>query len=458
MIEDNEEKIFQLDKPVSSSRLSNILGISPNIRGGFIKYSTHPDANYVRYIEETDYSISLNYFAYVTDKLSFKIKDYGENALSHRGKSFYQNGKNPNFALTCGDNYIDSCKRGVFFTIALNINFNTPKAKDIFHAYLSSSIGDIVSAIYAIKDNPSYVNHNSVTLSAYQIGGNTLELAKLFDQNSTNHYHTLKCTYKMVTCRKTAEKALEYARSGIALQLKNKTKLARLGVTFSSIIPISRIGLVGFNSINQEILRCRKTLSTKLAESEYYQRKLYPFFHKLYPIGLHKSFMLKANSLFNKASANLDVLTRPFESATDCWDYPEKCHSLTYKIEEELHRITTSDLKFLDSIKYILSAHFDIIVFGTGSETDLEARWNVTKENVHIRHLKISDYEYSYGIDHVFNKTHTVSTSFRGHSRYGSRNIYNGTIEICENYTCHKELRTETKRLSPYFFEIFSPH
>lgn len=67
--------------------------------------------------------------------------------------------------------------------------------------------------------------------------------------------------------------------------------------------------------------------------------------------------MKNAHSILSKANSNVAVLMQAHEGAVDCFNLPDKCKSIKVGIDSQLHDITITDLKFLETMKYTISIH-----------------------------------------------------------------------------------------------------
>ena len=437
--------------------------MSTSLSGGYSKFSASAQANYLRSVEETESSVSLNYYTHVTNKVSVQINGYGEDALTESGKSFYRGGKNPNFGITCGDYYIDSYKQGAFLTIGLQIKFNSAQSKNEFGADTGASFGDIFSASVKVSKTASQLGTSgSVTLTAYQIGGDPSELPKIFNKNSDGDYFALSCGLQtMQNCIKVANGMLDYAREEFTQQAKGDA-LTALGIGFASFTPVGRIGLTATSQVDDEILRSRKELSEKLNENEYYKRKLTPLINHEYPVPLNSAFVRKVNLLLDKVNHNIEVLMSPVGGAADCWNDPQSCKSVKTKLCEQLEDIKSKDLEFLEAIKYTLTC-MDKTLINDGSPPGRSstAAWKALplgafNNNKFIDRIAISDENYMYGLEDNESEPHK-SYIFRGTSSDGEN--YDGTFTTVDfrGDKIHKKNRerTEKRNISPFYFDVY---
>ncbi|KAK9501772.1 hypothetical protein O3M35_012443 [Rhynocoris fuscipes] len=354
-----QQGYIQLDTAITFSELENILGISVNLDGMFEMFSADAEASYIRSVQDKDYSLSLNYYEYLSNSVAVQLAGYAEEALTVTGKAFYKNGTNPYFGLICGDTYISSYQQGALLIMGVNIKFISSNAKKEFTEKAGFSFGNIISASETIKNIASkYKIAGSVIIQAFQIGGEPSQLSKILRKDTSGKYYALTCSLIAIDdCIKAASGLLDYAKDNFPAQIsfKNNTGLTPLGIAFSQYNPIEYLGLTPpVSLVTKEVVQYRYELSDKLKESEYYIQKLYPFNNQGYPIELDNKFMTSANSILSKARNNVHLLMQAHKGAADCFNYPDKCKIIKSRIDSQLHNITKSDLKFVDNIKYII--------------------------------------------------------------------------------------------------------
>ena len=98
------------------------IDVSANVNIGLFKGGL--DVGYMRSIQDTDFSLSMNYFQKIQAQVEMEIY-YGTDALSTTGSQIYQNGNNPDFGLICGDKLISSYKTSALLMLSLKVQFHS---------------------------------------------------------------------------------------------------------------------------------------------------------------------------------------------------------------------------------------------------------------------------------------------------------------------------------------------
>lgn len=145
-------------------------------------FSQDFSASAVRDIKENAYTTVFYYMA--TMKLPTAVvspNDYGVDALSPFGKGVYRDGPDQ-FREVCGDEWLFQSKLGAGLFATLTVHFNSLSDKSNFTAHAGAKFGTIVSVSGTIKEFASkYHMKGGIELSAFQIGGNVMELGKVFN-------------------------------------------------------------------------------------------------------------------------------------------------------------------------------------------------------------------------------------------------------------------------------------
>lgn len=355
---------LSLDTALSFSDIQNEIKVSVSARGGFGMFSASAEANYLRSIEDKDYSLSLNYYTYFQNIAYIQIAGFGLEALSVSGKSIYDNGNNPYFGLICGDQYLASYGQGAMLLMGMNIEFSSSYEKEEFNAHAQASFGDIFSASGSIQQIASqYGISGSVGMQAFQIGGNPSQLSYILNKDASGDYYALTCNIQdMENCIKAASGMLEYAKSNFTAQFsfQNNTGLTPLGAGFASYEPINYIGITPpVSLVNQTVIDSRNYLSDRLSENQYYQQKFDELINGyLVPWDVTSNIYTSSEALYKIAQSNIEILMNPDDPQTGglgCFTFPDQCEAIVKTIEANLQPITASELSFLkgfDGVEY----------------------------------------------------------------------------------------------------------
>ncbi len=375
-----QQAYAQLGTAMSFSEMQSELKIDVSSKGGVGMFSAGAEATYMRSMEQKDYSLSLNYYTYSSEKVSVNIAGFGQEALTSTGQSFYQDGKNPYFGLICGDNYIDSYEQGGMLIMGINVEFASHAEKEQFSVGASGSFGDIFSAAATISKVASEYNlKGSVSMQAYQIGGNPAEISNILKESSDGDYYALSCNLNAISdCQDAASGMLSYAKYNFTDQISypHNQGLAPFGVGNVEYLPIEYIGLTTPSLVNQTILDDRITLADSLVENRYYVQK----FHELvdtYPVSwnLTSNFYQKSQVLYKQAQHNVDSImssSNPERGALGCFDTPTECHIITKNIMQTLQPISQSDLNYLERVKhyYAEPGGSGVLLYPNGDDGD----------------------------------------------------------------------------------------
>jgi len=469
---------IRMDTGLSYSQMISELGVSASVKASWRFWSAEAEASYMQSLEETEYSLSLNYYQYISNNVNVHIAGAGTNALTEEGKGFYNDGKNPYFGLLCGDYYISSYEQGALLKMGINIKFSSSLDKKSFEAHASASFLSIAAVTASVKDATSKYNmQGSVSIQAYQKGGDPSELSGILGKDSSGQYYATTCSFKkMDACSNAAGQMLGYAATSFKNQVstKNNTGLVPLGIGFTEYYPIEYLGLTPPASlVTPEVLQYRGYLANVLEENEFFQEKLHPFLNRGYPGKLDDNFIEQVKYILQKTKHNIGQLMQFHGGAGDCWKFPDRCKTFVDDIKSKLHNITEEDLKFLDPIRYAVTAHVCYVdasnisvsyLYNVSLYRSLDSKdaWSISyppAPNFTITDHKISvlsNDEYKYRLVYTFSGNETeYTTTFEGKKRKNSGE-YEGTLKFNSQEVGQKLV--EKKVESPYFFYSPSYH
>jgi hypothetical protein len=125
--------------------LQTSLRIDISTKGKIGMYKAGIDIDYLRTVQDTDYSFSINYFSSVASQISMETGYGPASALTADGSRAYKDGTNPLFGLICGDRFIDSYKAGALLMFAMKLEFHNHVEKDSFSVRFGISFGSFLS-------------------------------------------------------------------------------------------------------------------------------------------------------------------------------------------------------------------------------------------------------------------------------------------------------------------------
>ncbi len=454
------EQPLKLTTAISFTDIQQQLHYNVSSKGGFGMFSASAEASYLKEIEDKDYSFSVNYLGYVEGTVSLQFKGAGLNALTSVGQDFYQNDYK-NFGLMCGDNFVASYEEGALLAMSLNINFSSNYEKQQFESQAGGSFGNIFSASSQIQQI-AVRNHlqGSVSLVAYQRGGDPLALTKILSKDSSGNYYILTCDMQhMDNCVKTANGLLSYATDNFPTQFsfKDNTGLTPLGLGFAQYKPMSYTGLTPPPSyVTAQVQADREALATAYSDAQYYVQNLQSLLQG-YPVALDNGSDLyqDAQLLYKDQQSNLNVLLNssdPDQGAMGCYDFPDQCDTLTQNLEAKLRVITGGDLGFLDPIHYYYQDAFATYYY---NGTDWDHLNNPQSEDqiLNIVDMNIND------PNNINYHIYTRSSGPGGDGKQWDWFIENGVLQsdgktIKANIRRVDSLRTFTayRYVSPFYF------
>jgi len=144
----------QLDDGLPYQDILTALNLADS-KTGWGSFSQRHESDYLRFIEDKDLSMSLNYFSHVEDTVRVGIVEKGLEALTDEAREIYENDAE-NFGLRCGDNYISSYKEGALYMYSLVAEFESAYDKQLFleHNFAfttNSTMFDIVTASISLN-------------------------------------------------------------------------------------------------------------------------------------------------------------------------------------------------------------------------------------------------------------------------------------------------------------------
>ena len=379
----SEHGRLELDTALSFSELEHQLNVNVEATVGIGEFSASAEASYLHSIEDKNYSLSLNYLEYSDAKVAIGIKGQGIGALNSQGKLAYNDGKNIYFGLACGDNYLDSYKKGALLTIGLNINFASSEEKKQFETKIKGNFGSIVSASTTIQEMArKYKLNGSITLTAFQEGGTPEKLGQIMKKDPKGEYYILHCNniQNMGDFIKAAGGVLDYAHDSDKFpsqySLKNNRNITPLGLGFATYQDIRLLSLTPPSSfVTPEVTKARKQLHGHLNENIYYRQKLHDLLYGYYVNwDTGNDIYKKISRLYQRSQNNLDTIENPAPQygAIGCYTKPYDCIAIAENIKENLEPITQNDLSTLNPIRTYMSGPYTAYYYnGTSWRADM---------------------------------------------------------------------------------------
>ena len=145
-------------------------------------------------------------------------------ALTPDGLRAYGSGDkpDPDFGITCGDMFINSFKVGAQLVLSIKLKFSSHEKKKEFDLKFGANYASFASISIDIKKVVDQTNSTgSMTILAYQNGGNPVELAKVFNSTCGTGYCAASCSMlKLTDCDSAITGLLKYAINVFPTQVK----------------------------------------------------------------------------------------------------------------------------------------------------------------------------------------------------------------------------------------------
>lgn len=363
-----QQGMVNLHTAMSFADFQALLHINIDRSGGFGMFSAEAEADYLRSIQDLDYSLSLNYSEFLYDTVNIRLFGPNQKALTESGKDIYNDPDiKKYFNILCGDDFISSYQQGAALLMGLNIRFHSHSDKQQFTAKSESSFGNLYSASNQIQlIAQQYHINGRVIIQAYQKGGNPAELSKILAKDDKGVYYSLSCDLQhMDNCVKAANGLLNYAVDNFPKQVSfNPDKgLVPLGPGFIKHDPIAEYGLTPAPSlVTKEVAENRIFLGNALKENQYYQQKIDTLLLG-YPVQWDKNSEIykAAAKLYKMATNNIDAInapSNPDDGALKCYSHPTLCAETTRSIKEKMQPITATELRVLEPLRYGVYSNF----------------------------------------------------------------------------------------------------
>ncbi|OAJ34090.1 hypothetical protein A0O36_01690 [Piscirickettsiaceae bacterium NZ-RLO1] len=358
-----------LASAMSYSDLVKTLSYQVSGEGSAYVFNFSGEASYMHSVEDTDYSLSMNYSSYATNKVSVNLDGTADNGLTEVGQAIYNNGQNPYFGIACGDQIISAYQEGAMLLMALNIHFHSTDDKQRFEFHSDFGALDMFSASVEIeKIANKYGINGTISITAFQMGGDPSNLGKILGKDSNGDYYALTCSLKnMSSCVKTAGAMLDYASSqgvhskdGFTTQysIVDNKNLQPFDLGFADLSPVKYI-LYSLNIpptlVTPAVQAARIKLAGDMKKYDYYSERFNRLYSN-YPTPLTSSSLNAAKALLDRANNNIAIMSNQTSGGMKCFTQPDTCPDTVNQIEGSMTPITNNDLSAWSQFKYIYSA------------------------------------------------------------------------------------------------------
>ncbi|MFO0319925.1 MAG: hypothetical protein ACK5Z5_05930, partial [Neisseriaceae bacterium] len=210
----NPQGTVQFGASASSNQVANLLNVNDyQTNGDFDKFTSSGQSNYVRDIEDKRDTLNFNYYQVAGMEASFQPRVFGNDLLTPYAYDLLISDTDK-FIKTCGDSFVISALQGGVLALNVSIHFQNNTQK---HSFLSTSsndlgIGFLISRLK--KENDAALKNTSISVNAYQMGGNPEKLAQLFGNQQYHKYNNINCRINDISnCERIINEIIGYAKN-----------------------------------------------------------------------------------------------------------------------------------------------------------------------------------------------------------------------------------------------------
>ena len=349
-------------------QLSKNLNININAETGWGKFSSNAAADYVKSIQDDDYSLNFNYQNVITMDTHLDTTDYyGESALNQGGAVAYSMGED-NFIARCGDEYIQNLKMGAVLNVTLRIRFESQLQKKNFETNIKGKIGNIFTASAKIGQVVEQKGiHGTIDVIAFQTGGQPNNLSQIFGADD-NHHITSCSLAQLEQCTMAIDDIIAYAQatgvwadSGFSKQIQvvngaliaeSISPVAIADATFGSYE--NDFGLtIQTKSTSQEVMNARKKLNSLYETMSTHLRFAEAAMQSVAFKFLNNSAQDQIKTLAKTLKGNLTIFN--YEKALNCFlpSTQDTCPNIVETITQNMEPVNFSTLNHIRGAYYV---------------------------------------------------------------------------------------------------------
>ncbi len=327
------------------SKKNELFQKQPNYRLLFF----HSEQPSQKNVEDSEFSLSLNFAYVIKNEINLGLKDYGIHALNSVGRYTYEN-YYEKFGLFCGDCYISRITKIAMLLVELDIHFDSHSEKEKFTQYTSDSSWFTFSSVTKYIENFGNRVAGQINLKVYQQGGdNERFLRDILSSDPNNNYYLVTCSINQKqACVAAAKKIIDYAEHSFSNQINCDTSKG-LEILEYEYKPFDTLGLdVPTSLLTSEVLEARNELTKEISKYSLYANKVSEAIN-YYPSSWDKDnkFYNSVEKLAESSKNNLRLLNNSIKT---CIDEPGKCINTKNDIMSKVALITPVDLKDLPTI------------------------------------------------------------------------------------------------------------
>jgi len=352
--------------------------------------------------------------------------------------------------------------QGSRLVMSIYLEFENHMEMHRFQADVGASFGTIVGASASIESAASRLDiSGSVTLQAFQQGGEPGQLSKILGAGPDREYYLLTCSIqKMDDCTKAASSLLNYAQNVYPTQYSvakglNLTPFGEGKITTTDMkyINLKRPETL----VNATVRQNRLDLADTFSKYQSYKDK----FDELvdgYPGGWDtnskvytalKNLQMRANHNINRILS----VQNPEDGALGCFIKPDQCPFIASAIMNQVVTIDNSSLTALNPIQYMMPISYGAGLFVNGdSATSLSLYTHLASESgYHMDRLNSASWtEKELSMDLQVTTDSGDADHFWCNGPLTSIDGATYKGQCCDNEYCFPE--TYTRHLSPFFF------
>ena len=268
---------INLSDSMSQTELSKELNVNVSSNGGWGEFSASASANFMNSISNSTYTENITYGErfYAVKSIDYSSL-YGKNVLNPAGKQVYSIGIKA-FTDRYGDNFIIGLPVGAIFLANVKLSFASEKTKQVFDATVGGSYGSIFSISTKVSNAIAQSNiQGSITVSAYQEGGDPAQLANIFTKSSSGGYDAVTCDFNNLSnCKAIITGIIDYAKNNFTKQIEQPLHAGNAPEGNLAVVggPITRtyssvFGLQNATPPSSDVLKERQRLAITYLQQE----------------------------------------------------------------------------------------------------------------------------------------------------------------------------------------------
>ncbi len=351
------EATLNYSKVLESKQLSDELGFSV---GGKARYGVVEGSMSAKFASEA----SSNNYSEVTifsAKYHFKNKKLKYEGLTNVGKQAKGFGDNNNFVgenwvTTCGHEYVEQIKLGAAIYVSAKIEFSNKAAKESFKAKFEVKGPVFEASGDFTKEAKSFGSSASISIQAYQLGGDVSRLGDIFggnenliDSSGKKIHALLVCSMaNPEPCLQILSSAIEYATNtddpnSFPNQIKNIDLNSPIGPAELAYLtsPYADLSLIPPPAIISEGIKvARDELSFEFEKNFTYRNRVRAL--KTGPMRLSKRQQKNIEDIDKDIAINLEIIQ---ETAFICYTDLDNCVEAVSNAKQKLKTINEEDLE-----------------------------------------------------------------------------------------------------------------